>query len=87
MSDNVQTEQEKPQEVEASAVNAVVRRFRVTKADVHSFTTDFTINQISEDGECLGGMSPEALIHNLGGLRDRHLEDIEGLDFTITINA
>jgi hypothetical protein len=59
----------------------VVRRFVVSEATVHSWSTDFTIKEVVGNGV----YSPEALIHAIGRMAGKNLEEIKDLEFTVTV--
>jgi len=60
------------------------RRFRITKAEVGSWHTDFSITDLDHENS-KNLMSPAALIHHLGGLAGKSLGSIKGFEFTVEL--
>lgn len=62
----------------------VSQRFKVTRAEVGGWYTSFSITNLDHDNP-KNQMAPEAFFHHIGTLCNRRLEEIEGLEFTVTL--
>lgn len=60
------------------------RKFKVIKVEVGDWWTGFTIKDLNHENT-KNSMSPEGLIHHIGGLFGRKLSDIEGLEFEVIV--
>lgn len=60
--------------------------FKVTKAEVHSWSTSFTVEGVLPDGRALP-MAPEAFIHHIGSMAGKSLGGIRGLEFAVMPTA
>ena len=85
---DLKDQKQQPTERGQVRVDTIVMRFKITDAEVHNWSTNFTITELNDDGADSGfNGSPEALIHTIGEAVNRELEGIEGLEFDIIIKA
>ncbi len=59
-------------------------KFKVTKVEVGSWTTSFSIKNLGHANE-ENSMSATAFFHHLGGLCGKELSEIKGLEFEIIL--
>ena len=58
------------------------KKFKITKAEVGSWSTNFSIVDVDNPMQL---MSPEAFIHYIGMLCGRHVGQMEGLTFSVVL--